>query len=198
MIKINLLPEARSEKVARQPLVTFGGANLNNYIVIVLLLGGLAYAGITYWRLNSTMTRLDNEVAEQQREYDKLKDIIAEVESYKKRAAELERKINVIEQLKANQLGPVRIMDEVSKALPDLVWLTNMDLRGNVLTIKGQALNENAVANFIANLNASPFFAEPSLKVMAQDQKGVFGFDLSCPFTYAPAKAGEQSAASRS
>lgn len=186
MIKINLLPEARGEKVARAPLISLGGANLNNYIVLVLLIGGIGYAGITYWRLNAKLTNLDEEIAVQQREYDKLKDIIAEVEAYKKRAADLERKINVIETLKANQLGPVRIMDEVSKALPDLLWLTNMDLKGTVLNLRGQALNENAVANFITNLNASPFFAEPTLRVMQQDNRGIFSFDLVCNFTYSP------------
>lgn len=186
MIKINLLPEARAEKVARQPMISLGGANLNNYILLGLLAIGLAYAGINYWRLSSTISSLDRQIAEQQAEYDKLKEIIAEVENYKKRANELERKINVIEKLKTNQLGPVRIMDEVSKALPDLLWLTNMDLKGNLLTIRGQALNENAVANFITNLTASPFFAEPNLKVMQQDNRGVFSFDLACTFTYAP------------
>lgn len=186
MIKINLLPEARGEKVARAPLISLGGANLNNYIVLVLLIGGIGYAGITYWRLNANLTSLNEAIAEQQREYDKLKDIIAEVEAYKKRAADLERKINVIEQLKANQLGPVRIMDEVSKALPDLLWLSNMDLKGTVLNLRGEALNENAVANFITNLNASPFFAEPTLRVMQQDNRGIFSFDLVCNFTYSP------------
>jgi len=186
MIKINLLPEARGEKVARAPLISMGGANLNNYIVLVLLIGGIGYAGITYWRLNSRLSTLDTQIAEEQRKYDELKEIIAEVEAYKKRAADLERKINVIEQLKANQLGPVRIMDEVSKALPDLLWLTNMDLKGTVLNVKGQALNENAVANLITNLNASPFFAEPTLKVMQQDNRGIFSFDLVCNFTYSP------------
>ena len=65
-----------------------------------------------------------------QREYDRLKPIIAEVEAFKKKNAELKHKIEVIEQLKANQYGPVRVMDEVSKALPDLLWLTNMSLAG--------------------------------------------------------------------
>ena len=186
MIKINLLPEARGEKVARAPLISLGGANLNNYIVLVLLIGGIGYAGITYWRLNAKLGSLDEEIGVQQREYDKLKDIIAEVEAYKRRAADLERKINVIEQLKANQLGPVRVMDEVSKALPDLLWLSNMDLKGTVLNLRGQALNENAVANLITNLNASPFFAEPTLRVMQQDNRGIFSFDLVLNFTYSP------------
>ena len=186
MIKINLLVEARAEKVARAPLISMGAAGLNNYILLGLLILAAAFVGIRYWSLSSTLAAINKEMAENQREYERLKPIIAEVEAFKKKNAELKHKIDVIEQLKQEQYGPVRIMDEVSKALPELLWLTNMDVRGKVVSIRGEAMNEIAVANFISNLTASPFFAEPSLKVMSQSGQGVFSFDLSCNFTYKP------------
>jgi type IV pilus assembly protein PilN len=189
MIKINLLVEARAEKVARAPLLALGAAKINNYIIIGLVVIGLAFVGIRYWKLTSKLNDIKAEIATNQREYDRLKPIIAEVEAFKKKNAELKHKIDVIEKLKQNQFGPVRVMDEVSKALPDLVWLTNMGMNGNVITLQGQALNENAVANFIANLAASPFFAEPSLRIMSQSDRGVFSFDLSCTFTHTPREA---------
>lgn len=190
MIKINLLVEARAEKVARAPILSMGTAGLNNYILVGLLILAAAYVGIQYWRLSSTLSGINQETVENQREYDRLKPIIAEVEAFKKKNAELKHKIDVIEQLKANQFGPVRIMDEVSKALPDLLWLTNMELEGNVINLRGQALDENAVANLIANLAASPFFSEPTLRIMQQDERGVRSFDLYCTFTYTPRDAG--------
>jgi len=189
MIKINLLVEARAEKVARAPLVAFGAASINNFILLGLIIVGLAYVGIRYWKLNSKLSSIQAEIVTNQREVDRLKPIIAEVESFKKKNAELKHKIEVIEQLKQNQYGPVRIMDEVSKALPDLLWLTNMSLTGNVVSMQGQALNENAIANFISNISSSPFFAEPSLKIMSQDEKGVWSFDLSFNFTRTPRDA---------
>jgi type IV pilus assembly protein PilN len=191
MIKINLVAEARAEKAARAPLIAMGAAGLNNYIILGLLILGIAFVGVQYWRLSSTLTGINTEMAENQREYERLKPIIDEVEAFKKRNAELKHKIDVIEQLKANQFGPVRIMDEVSKALPDLLWLNSMQLTGNTLTIRGQALNENAVANYISNLTSSPFFLEPSLRIMQQDGAGVFSFDLVCVFTYVPRQTTE-------
>ncbi len=190
MIKINLLVEARAEKVARAPLISFGAANLNNYILVGLLVIGMAVVGIRYWHLSSQLRSLTGEIATNQREYDRLKPIIAEVESFKKKNAELKHKIDVIEQLKRNQNGPVRIMDEVSKALPDLLWLTNMTLSGDVLSLQGQAMNDNAIANLISNLKASPFIPqEPVLRIMSQDTRGIWSFDLSCRFNYTPREA---------
>jgi type IV pilus assembly protein PilN len=198
MIKINLLVEARAERVARAPLIALGAASLNNYVLLGLIILGLAFVGLRYWKLSSTLAAIKAEIVVNQREFDRLKPIIAEVEAFKKKNAELKHKIEVIEQLKQNQYGPVRVMDEVSKALPDLLWLTNMGLTGNTLTLQGQALNENAVANFISNLGASPFFAEPSLKIMSQDERGVFTFDLSCTFTQTPREAAPAAPGKRS
>ena len=198
MIKINLLVEARAEKAARAPLIALGAASLNNYLLLGLIILGLAFVGVRYWKLSSTLAGIKAEIVVNQREFDRLKPIIAEVEAFKKKNAELKHKIEVIEQLKQNQYGPVRVMDEVSKALPDLLWLTSMGLAGNTLSLQGQALNENAVANFISNLGASPFFAEPSLKIMSQDDRGVFTFDLSCTFTQTPREAAPAASGTRS
>jgi type IV pilus assembly protein PilN len=189
MIKINLLVEARAEKVAKAPIISLGTANLNNYILLAALILAAGWVGLRYWQLSSRLSDVQAQVAENQREYERLKPIIEEVEAYKKRNAELRHKIEVIEQLKANQYGPVRLMDEVSKALPELLWLTDMSVSGNSLSMRGQALNENAVANFIANLGSSPFFSEPVLKIMSQTETGVFNFDLSCNFSYVPRDA---------
>jgi len=194
MIKINLLVEARADKVSKAPLISMGTGNINNYLLLGALILAIGWVGLRYWQLSSRLSDVKAEVAVNQREYDRLKPIIEEVEAFKKRNAELRHKIEVIEQLKANQYGPVRLMDEVSKALPELLWLTDLGVSGGALSMRGQALNENAVANFIANLGASPFFSEPVLKIMSQSEAGVFTFDLSCNFSYTPRDAAQASA----
>jgi type IV pilus assembly protein PilN len=194
MIKINLLVEARADKVSKAPLISLGTANLNNYVLLAALILAVGWVGLRYWQLSSRLSDVTTQVADNKREYERLKPIIEEVEAFKKKNAELRHKIEVIEQLKAAQYGPVRIMDEVSKALPDLLWLTDLGVSGNAISMRGQALNENAVANFIANLGSSPFFTEPVLKIMSQSEAGVFNFDLSCNFSYTPRDAAQASA----
>ena len=76
-------------------------------------------------------------------------------------------------------------MDEVSRALPELVWLTQLKLAGNSITITGDAMDENAVANYYSNLDASPFFEEPLVKNLARQGED-FKFTLSAIFTYEP------------
>lgn len=188
MIKINLLVESRAEKVSRAPRMSISAAGMNNYIVLGLLLVGLGIIGYMWYSLTTELSSLEEQVATNRREYETLKPIIEMVQQFKEKNEKLKKKIDVINTLKANQQGPVRIMDEISKALPDLTWLTRVEVRGGSVMLSGQALNENAVANYVTNLKASPYFKEPEIK-WRKDDREVVSFDFVCVFNRAPVDA---------
>jgi len=162
MIKINLVAETPT-KAARakraQPEFSLGARQGDILLVVVL---ALALLGIgTRWLLLKNERDHLREVERAKRvERDELQPYIQKVQELETKRDQLRHKINVINNLKQNQRGPVRIMDEVSRALPDLVWLTRMTMKGNSLTISGTAMDETAVANYISNLDSSPFFQE--------------------------------------
>lgn len=165
-----------------------GGQNLNNIILIgVLGLGILTAVG--YWLINKrTLASRQEQVTARKAEAQKLEAIIAEVESFQKRKDSLQNRINLINQLKQNQKGPVRIMDRVSQDLPDLVWLDKMSVSGGRVTINGRGLNPNAIANFVDNIKNDPYFEEPELGAVNEVTAVplVYGFDMSFAFSYAP------------
>ena len=181
MIKINLLSEGRTAARAPQAAVTTGKVN-NLVFVGCIALAVLYFLGM-WWHVASVKRDWDEKNRRAQAEVDRLKSIIDEVNGYEKKKANLEAKINLINDLKRNQHGPVRLMDEVSKALPDLVWLTNMNLIGRNIDIHGKAMTPNAVANFIENLKKSPYFAEPRFQSLNREG-AIYNFGLAVTFTY--------------
>lgn len=188
MIKINLIseaPAAAATKKKKMPEVSLGAKQGDAILLIVLVLFLVGAAGWWYV-LKNERDALEAERNEKQRERDSLQEFIDRVEELESKREELRQKIDVINQLKQNQRGPVRIMDEVSRALPDLVWLDNLKLSGEVLTLKGRAMDENAVANYISNLDASPFFQEPSVGEITRVGDEVFSFSLTVFFSYTP------------
>ena len=198
MIKINLLAEGRPRvsKPRKAAGTSLSGEPANLWLVIVLALAVLVIVG-QYFRLQSTINSKRDEIAVVQREVDELKPIIAEVEQFELRKAELEHKISVINTLKEKQRGPVKIMDEVSRALPEMLWLTKMVVRGNTITVNGQAFNTNAVANFIDNLDQVDAFAEPVLRDTAQRRNRgsageVFSFVVTFSFDPSAAKTADE------
>ncbi len=190
MIKINLLAEGRPR--VSKPRKAAAGPGMSGEPANVLLLVGLLLAllviGGQWFRLQSEINSKREEIAVVQKEVDALRPIIAEVEAFEAQKAELEHKIEVINTLKANQRGPVKIMDEISRALPEMLWLTRMQARGTSITLTGQAFNTNAVANFIDNLDQVEGFNEPFLRDTAQrrNRRGttaeVFNFVVNFSF----------------
>ena len=193
MIKINLVREGRAVRGAgAAPAAAAaagpGASNLNNILIVaVLLLAGLAAFG--YWFLMKRQLDERKEIVEQRTvEAKKLEAIIKEVEDYQKRKDSLQQRIDLINQLKQNQKGPVRIMDQISRDLPDLVWLDRMDITGGKITLSGRGLNPNAIALFVENVKNDPYFEEPQLGTMAQVSTApvVYSFDMNFGFTYVP------------
>ena len=145
-----------------------GPSNANNVLVVGgLLLGGLIAGG--WWYLQKrTLAERQETVAQKQTEATRLEQIIKDVANYQKEKDNLQKRIDLINQLKQNQRGPVQLMDHLSQDLPDLVWLDKMAVGGGVVAIDGRGLNPNAIANFVENVKNDPMFEEPDLSSVTQ------------------------------
>ena len=186
MIRINLLTEARAAAAKKRGPALPTGAKLNNLLLIGGLALGLIYIGTMFLVLSSKRRHLDEEIGKAREEVARLKSIIDEVKGYEDKKRSLEEKIALINSLKTNQKGPVRLMDEISKALPDLVWLTEMTMQGDQVTLKGKTLSPNAVATYLENLKKSQYFAEPVFKNLGREAgpQGIYAWELSVIFTH--------------
>ena len=199
MIKINLVREGRAVRgagAAPQAAVSTaaGGpiaSNINNVLIVACLLAGLVAAGgYWFWQKRELKKRQDV-VAEKTAEAQKLESIIKEVDDYQKRKDNLQQRIDLINQLKQNQKGPVRIMDQISRDLPDLVWLDSMDITSGRISLAGRGLNPNAIALFIENVKNDPYFEEPQVGKLTQipGPQPVYQFDMNFAFSYQPKNA---------
>ena len=189
MIKINLLSEGKRPAAVRKKSATkLDGQGVGQWMMLAGILVGLLALGVAWYLQNQKTTAKQEEVAAAQREVDQLASVIKEVEEYKGKKAELERKIGIINDLKANQRGPVRVMDYVSRALPELLWLDTMSMRSDSITVEGRAFNTNAVANFIDNLDKVPEFDEPMLKTTDLQQGGIYKFRIDFNYSFSGKK----------
>jgi type IV pilus assembly protein PilN len=185
MIKINLVGE-RKRPAAPGPSQLKGiqeGANVGIWALAGLVLAGVLITLGHLYVVNGKVKDMQQQVAEAEKEVKELEPYIREVEEYKAKKAELERKVQVIKQLKTNQRGPVQIMDRVSRALPELMWLTKMEVSPTTITVSGEAFNTNAVANFIENLDRVPEFQEPILRDTSQRGQ-IYTFVVAFNYTY--------------
>jgi len=184
MIKINLLSEGkRAVRKAKPAASLLEGKDVGQYLIVLGLVIGTLASAWSWWTLKQRIADQEEDISIAQAEVEALGAVIKEVEEYKAKKAELERKIGIINDLKANQKGPVRIMDYVSKALPELLWLDRMTMNSTTIVMEGRAFNTNAVAALIENLDRVPEFEEPTLRD-ATEQGGVYRFVINFNYKF--------------
>lgn len=168
MIRINLLPvRAAQKKEQLHSQVAIG------VIVLALTLAGCIFVQIT---IAGKVKEAKAEGTRKQAKINQLKKEIAVVNGFEVKKKELSAKLDILENLKAQRTGPVRVLDELSRATPEKAWVESFSQSGNSVKITGMGLNQETVAAFMRTLEASPFYQNVELEVI--DQKTVGGRSL--------------------
>ena len=159
MIRINLLAVERARTKKSRVLIPAAhrvtiGASL---ILIATILG----IGWWFLSLRQRSAQLDIDIASAEAETVKLRPVLAQVQKFEARKAQLTQRVTLIEQLRRGQSAPVHVIDEISKSLPDRVWLTELKQTGSDFTMSGFAASLPSLSDFVANLEATKWFKRP-------------------------------------
>jgi len=182
MIRINLLP--REERQVRR---SFALPKLGALMpVLVLLLVVALFAAISVVQ-TLQVGRLKADIARAEQESEKLRPQIQTIQELTKKREELERRLNVITELDKGRLVRVRLVDELSKCVPEHLWLSGYEESAqNQITIEGVTFSNLIVADFMTRLEASPLFGTVDLLVAEKgtiDQRNVVKFKLTAAIT---------------
>jgi len=107
-----------------------------------------------------------------QNEKSQLQNVIKTLNQLEQQRALMEKKINLITQLKSRQGAAVWILDALNRNIPDWVWLIETSYKGTRVDIRGKAMNNRLIADFISNLEDSPVFQNVELKNSTQRKSG--------------------------
>jgi len=164
-----------------------GGEGSSTVVLGVIFLGALAVLiGIAQVWVGHEKDRLEKDLQKAQLENQRLADVKAKYEASKRKADMYERRVRVIDELKAAQSGPVNLLNMVADTVntTDAVWLETMTSDGRTVTFTGMALSPNAVADLMANLRKTGAFKTVEIKETLQDasvkEVEAFKFELNC------------------
>lgn len=166
MIRINLV---RGKRKKRKEL-NVGSAWLA--LPLVVLAGTLFY----HTTVSRKITSLDGEIRKANADIERLKKEIGEVEKFKVRKAELQKKVDIISNLQKGRIGPVRHFEALSAAIPEKCWIDTLAVKGENVTLTGVALNNYTIANFMTALGQTGRFRDVVLG--AAEQTTVTGVKL--------------------
>lgn len=158
MIKINLLAVDR-ERAKRKAKFQIGQKVTVGCSLILVATGLLL--GWWYWSLKGDSADVDQQISDAQRETVRLQSVIRQVHEFEQQRAQLQQRVTLIEQLRKGQTGPVHMLDQVSRSLPDAMWLTELKQTADDVVIDGRCTALTALSDFVSSLEVSNFFERP-------------------------------------
>jgi type IV pilus assembly protein PilN len=157
MIRINLLAVERDRNKKKAVTLGTAGQKLTIGCSLIVVLA-LLFMGWRYWALGRESAQLDAEIANAQQETTRLHSVIMQVQQFEQRKAQLQQRVVLIEQLRKGQTGPVHMLDQISRALPPMLWLVGLKQIGADVVIEGRATTLTGLSEFVSNLEASGYF----------------------------------------
>jgi type IV pilus assembly protein PilN len=161
MIRINLIAGEREKPSKRRVGVPFDiGQKVTLVCSLILVVTALGI-GWWWWALDREQARLATEIASADRETARLKSILSQVAGFEKQKQQLQERVALIEELRKGQGAAVHMVDELSKAVPEMLWLTELKQDGGELTIEGRCTTLTALSDLVANIERSAYFRRP-------------------------------------
>ena len=158
MIRVNLLGGDRP--VAKSGF-TFDEGQRVAVAVCVIMIATVAGVGRWYWTLGEASTSLDTQIVAAQQEQIRLQNVISEVTQFEQQRGQLQQRVALIEDLRSGQSIPVQLLDHVSRSVPDLLWLTQLEQDGGAVTIQGRSTTLIGLSDFVANLGSGTLLQRP-------------------------------------
>ena len=152
----------------------------------LILIATAMVLGWWFWSLRQSSLLLDEEIAKGDAETQQLRSVLAQVQKFESRRAQLQQRVTLIEQLRRGQTGPVHVLDEISRAVPDRLWLTELSQKDDDFKIDGMTTSLQELSTFVANLEASRWFKKPvdivDSQAQAEKEADLFKFTVKATF----------------
>src|SRR5690349_10913069 len=167
MPRINLLPWRDEERKERKLkfLVSLGGAAVAAFLtafVGYLMMDSMASAQ------KSRNAKLNTEIAELDKQIEKINSLEAD-------KARFIARMEVIEKLQRSRPEIVHVFDEITKQLPDGVYLTSITQQNGRLKFEGVAQSSTRVSAFMRNIDSSSYLKDPELEVVETKKDSAVG-----------------------
>jgi type IV pilus assembly protein PilN len=181
MIRINLLPyrELREKENIRKQMSIFFFSFL--VVAVILLIYNMS--------LQKRIDGLNTKIANNKKMLTQFESQAKEVDRIKKEFDNLEKKTKVIQNLEKKRQDAFRLLDNMTKIVAEntsnsgsdslsdkdnkavkRLWFNDFEAKGNTIGIKGIAMYNKTVADFMTRLEGSKLYKNVNLKTLKQQK----------------------------
>lgn len=173
MIRINLV--AGDRRSARPASFAVQVSQKVSVLGSLLLLLTALLIGWRYWTTAQREAQIAADIETARSEEGRLGEVLKQVTEFEMQRTQLQQRVSLIDELRRGQTAPVHIIDQISRSLPDLTWLTSVRQEGYEVTIEGHCTSLTALSDFVGNLETTRYFKRPVEIVMSEVVSGQAG-----------------------
>jgi len=161
MIRINLIPhrEAFRQQQIIEYIVVFVAAILLTITLVV---------AVDVW-VTKDLTALQEEHATLQATNTNLTKKIGELRNLDSLRKEVEDKLKIVDELQAGRFRSLSTLEAVANAMPQNIWLTDIEDSKGIISLKGFGESSQSIANFMRTLESHKLFNQVRLSVDEAD-----------------------------
>lgn len=158
MIRINLLPvrAIKKKRLIERQLYRIG----SSFIFLFLLIGA-----VHYYQMN-TVKALKMEIEKKEKELSVLKTKTGELTKVRDENKLIRQRLNIVKDLESNRTGPVRLFEDISRAIPEKAWLIKLVDNENQILLTGSAESDDDISTFMKNLEKLKDIKKVELEVL--------------------------------
>jgi type IV pilus assembly protein PilN len=170
MIRVNLLSERKQKKgkkLAASLTPDIGGSQkLSPFAtkLIMVVVGSVIVMGLLVLFLQWRVSSLESEMKTNETTIADLQKKIEAVKQFEALNREIAKKNNLIETLQKSQSIPVQLLDDLTKLLPEGVWLTALNYSNQRVTLEGAGFTNIDIVTLVENLKKTAKYADVYLE----------------------------------
>lgn len=188
MIKVNLSTGKKQVNMSNVGGFDFSRMKIKAVILAIVILYLPDFFLTPLWE-EEIMT-LTQEVNTKQGKASSLKRKVAKGGDFEKQIRELKaqeenlgQKLQAVKQAISEKKNPASLLLYVAKNVPNELWITDLTIEGESMTIKGEALDYTSIGNFVNNLRSSVFIRDANIvstnsTVKEEDKRRIESFEV--------------------
>lgn len=108
--------------------------------------------------LKTNIEALKKNIKKLAKEEQRLKELKEQIDSFKKKTKELEKRSKQVEKILSIKTNPNKLLEKVARSLPQDVWIKQVEIKNNRLTVIGYSVSYQSIGKLIESIKESPFF----------------------------------------
>lgn len=188
MIKVNLSNAKKQVDISNIGGFDFTKLKIKALLLVIAIIYVPDFVLVPMWEeerqsITEEMNVKQAKLSGLKRQVAQSQDMDKQIRELKAQEENLGKKLTAVKQAISEKRNPASILLYIAKNIPPELWIKELDINQEQMTIKGEALDYTSIGNFVNSLRSSVFIREANIAgtssaVRESDKRRIESFEV--------------------